>query len=227
MTKNMKNVIKIIPPALLKKFSSNHNEVTDTYFNFPKLIRNFYWKRLNTMLKLSLKYKNKDIIENVLGLGCGQGVLLPSLSYYYKNVTGIDLNIFSAARIVKHFKLFNVNLFKCSFLSNNFTKNSFDIIFAASVLEHFDDIEKIIIEIKRLLRENGLLIFSSPTETKLYEFARRCFKVKKPDDHYHSAFDIINVTKKHLELIKLKKLPYNFFPIELSLHVISVFKKAN
>ena len=87
-----------------------------------------------------------------------------TLSTNYEDVHAVDLDV-KIARIVKeNYKLDNVKIFSDDIFKTNLKDNYYDIIFSASVLEHFEDVEFVIKVLKNKLKENGFLIFSSPTE---------------------------------------------------------------
>lgn len=196
--------IKVIPAKTLATLCSGQNNVVRTYFDKSNLIKKLYWKRLEYMLDICSNFP----ASKVLDLGCGQGVFLPSLSKYYENVFGLDLDVSIAKLIKERYNLNNVTLFKENIFDNNFQNNTFDLIFAPSVLEHFHDLNMIFSELKRILK-NGRLIFLPPTETVLYEIGRKIFGYKKPADHYHSVSEISNVAQKYFKYIK-KGMDHSF-----------------
>lgn len=197
--------MKIIPKELLEKFynAKQGEQVVRTYIDKSPLVRWLYWDRLKKMLKMGQKYK----CEKVLDLGCGEGIFLPALSETFENIFGLDIDIRVAQKIVEYYNLDNVKLYESDIFNNSFDDNSFDIIYAASVLEHFPDREKIIKELARLLVPGGHLIFSSPTETWFYRLGRKVFGYVKPVDHYFSTDEIANVAKKYLKFTEIKQGP--------------------
>ena len=214
--------IKIITATELEALCIRQNNVVRTYFDKSKLIQKLYWKRLESMLNIC----NDFPATNVLDLGCGQGVFLPSLSKYYKNVFGLDLEVAVSRVIKREYNLDNVMLFEENIFDNSFEKNTFDIIFAPSVLEHFKDLDLIFSELKRILKKNGRVIFSSPTETVLYELGRKLFGYTKPEDHYYSAFEIRDAARKHFNYINKRNGPFSFIPSICSVYIIYVFENV-
>ena len=209
-----------IEPERLKKLSEN-KDVMDTYFYKYPIIKNLYWKRLEKMLEISDNFSAKTVLD----LGCGQGVFLPSLSNNFDVVHGIDLDISIAAKIKEIYNLSNVTLHENDILNTGFDNGQFDLIFAPSVLEHFQDLDALFTELKRILNTGGKLVFSSPTETKLYELGRKIFGAVKPEDHYHSVFEIQNTGRKYLKYIRKSNGPLTFIPSILSVYIIYVFEK--
>lgn len=219
----MKKKFIRIDARQLENLCKDKDDAVDTYFYKYKFIQELYWKRLERTLGITCNFPAKTVLD----MGCGEGVFLPSLSGNYESVYGIDLDIAIAEKIKELYQLTNVKLFEENIINNNFEDNYFDIIFAASVLEHFKDLDMLFVELKRILKKNGRLIFSSPTETKLYELCRKMFGVVKPADHYHSVFEIRDIAKKHLKYLTRHNGPFSFIPSSLSVYVIYVFKKTN
>lgn len=154
----------------------------------------------NSLLKPFLKSKIK-----VLDIGCYTGDLLrifPSQIDYY----GIDIDE-SALEIAKKrgAKVIKLDL-------ENETiplKQEFDIILATELLEHLKDPERLIEQIKHLLKEDGVVLVSLPNECTIYHRIKVLFG-KGIDGtgfacHYHLHFPTIKQNdefiRKHFKII--------------------------
>ena len=193
----------------------------DMYFYKYPIMSDIYWARLAKILRISQQFE----VKKVLDLGCGQGVLLPSLSKYYEEVHGIDLDLSICSRIKETLKLDNVTLHNENILESSLENEEFDLILAPSVLEHFSDQDALFKSLTGMLRPGGHLVFSSPTETKLYELGRKIFGAVKPEDHYHSVFSIQRYAKKYLDFVSRESGPFSLLPSLLSVYVICAFQK--
>ena len=214
--------METIPVNLLKKFyqANPDADIVRTYTDKNPLVRWLYWDRLRRMLDLGKNYGGTKILD----LGCGEGVFLPALSKSFYQVYGLDINIRIAQEVVTYYKLNNVQLFQSNFFDNSFDENFFDIISAASVLEHFADRDKLFMEILRLIVPGGYLIFSAPTETCFYQLGRKIFGYVKPDDHYFSADELANTGRTYFKLIDKKYGPFNA-PSFVAPYCLYVFQK--
>ncbi len=100
-------------------------------------------------------------MKNILEIGCGQGFNSFLLSKNRSNkVTGIDLSkrdITIAKKRYPHvnFKIMNAEKLK-------FKNNYFHTIYAIEILEHVDNLDKVLNEVKRVLKKEGKLIISVP-----------------------------------------------------------------
>jgi ubiquinone/menaquinone biosynthesis C-methylase UbiE len=94
-----------------------------------------------------------------------------------------------------------------------FRNDSFDVVLATSVLEHFRKPEKAVAEIARITKEGGCLLFLSPTENIFYRFGRWLFRYKKPEDHYYSAKDIEGILERFFLVEASRDFPFNLLPL--------------
>jgi len=124
-----------------------------TYYNLLKLIKYYFLRN---------KYSNKKIID----IGCGVGAISFYLAQKGFNVQGVDISS-RAIRICKStskiLKLQN----KAKFTRVDFSKVNFsqkvDFIICSEVLEHIESDKKTLMEIKKMLKNKGLLILSVPS----------------------------------------------------------------
>jgi SAM-dependent methyltransferase len=79
--------------------------------------------------------------------------------------------------------------------------NSFDLIIALDVLEHVQDLPKTLNELLALLKPNGQLIVSGPTENILYQLGRR---IAGPE--YSGAYHERGIAEIKIELLKTSTL---------------------
>ncbi len=92
-------------------------------------------------------------------------------------------------------------------------KNSFDCIVALDVLEHIDDLTSYTDLFKKLLKENGELIFSGPTENILYKIGRKIAGRDYSGDYHVSNIRTIKLLfDKHGKTEKIKSL-YPILPL--------------
>lgn len=168
--------------------------------------------------------KKRNVSDRCLDFCGGGGVFLPTLASCFKFLTFVDLEDTEAKKIVSFFKLKNINLIKGDVSNIEFERNSFDVIIAADVLEHFKDLSLPVSILKRCLSKDGVLYTSLPTESYLYVLLRKLFKVPAPKDHYHKGYSV----EKYLQnsgFIRTKKrsIPFCYFSL-FSLFTIGEWK---
>lgn len=191
----------------LREWTKGTERYARTYCDPNPVVRFLNWSKLKKLKQWS---ENEEA-RSVLDFGCGTGVLLPSLASEFKQVTALDLDVSVAKEVKRCFSLNNTNLVQADASLSPFRAGVFDLVLAASALEHFPNLENILIEIKRVLRSRGALLMLSPTENSFYRLGRFLFRYRKPADHYHSADAIIRSLGRHFILEKVQHLPVPLF----------------
>lgn len=131
--------------------------------------------------------------KRLLDIGCGSGYFLSTISKYIPNSMGIESHEYSN-------KKYN-NIKNCDIFNNGLENNSFDIITALDVIEHIENENQFLNEIKRLLcnfHGGGKIVLTVPAYQWLFT--------------YH---DVINEHCRRYSLKRLKNLLLdNGFEIE-------------
>lgn len=118
-------------------------------------------KRKKRIRLFSIKKKDK-----VLDLGCGDGLNISILhSLGIRDVVGVDIS-------KELIRLAKKNNSKTKFYVGSaeklpFKKETFDVIFVDSVFHHIIDYQKVVKELKRVLKKNGKLCFIEPHKSPL------------------------------------------------------------
>lgn len=142
-----------------KLFSKLSQEWWDENGKF-KVLHQIRPIRIEYILKQinSKKIKNLDVLD----VGCGGGLVSESLSRLNANVTGVDFvkdNIEVAKQHALKKKL------KINYIHGDIEKlklsKKFDLIIMFEVLEHLDDWNSFLINIKKNLNQNGIIIMST------------------------------------------------------------------
>lgn len=123
------------------------------------------------MVPIKFEYFSK-IIGNLRGLkildvGCGGGLLSEELAKSHAEVTGIDIS--EKSLIIARTHALNNNLtidYKIGYAENiPISDNIFDVVICADCLEHVDNLEKVISEISRVLKDNGVFCYDTINRT--------------------------------------------------------------
>lgn len=142
--------------------------------------------------------KNSDLIlEN----GCGLGSAVQYFINKKQKIVGLDFN-FATLNRLKHYKndaqLINGNSFLLPF--NNET---FDGCLSLGVIEHFEGgADGILLEMKRIIKKNGLLFISVPYYNLIRRIGLNCFENK--GIFYQFVFskkELERLLKKHFNII--------------------------
>lgn len=183
-----------IPPDVLRGIATDSERMPRLYYYPLSIARKFFWLRLKCISALMMKHLHKR--GTCLDFGCGSGVFLPTLSNLFQTARGIDIELIEAPEIVARYNLKNVELISADIFTVVLDEQ-YDAIVAADVLEHFHDIDAPIIQIKRWLKDDGLLFTSLPTENFFTKLTRIIGKYTKPADHYHTGEEVEATLRKH------------------------------
>jgi 2-polyprenyl-6-hydroxyphenyl methylase / 3-demethylubiquinone-9 3-methyltransferase len=115
------------------------------------------------------KIKNNNGTISVLDVGCGGGLLSEEFARMGFITTGIDPSEISLKTAINHAKENNlaINYVKASGENIPFPSRSFDIVICCDVLEHVYDLPKVISEISRVLKKDGIFIYDTFNRTAL------------------------------------------------------------
>lgn len=188
-------------------------EIVPEYHSKNVFVRSLFLKRLKIAIQLARSELNSNNNLKVIDLGCGEGVLLKLLEKEFKDIRTFGIDVKPDVLEIK--KFLRAEIKTADIRNSGFSNNFFDIIFCLDVLEHFEDLGKPVREIERILRSNGLLIVSLPTENLFYKLGRLCTKgttsAKKgpcSSPHFHEAAAIEKFLHHDgFKIIKKKSLP--------------------
>jgi len=108
---------------------------------------------------------------NILDIGCADGVFSKVVfdKTKAKQLTGIDIAPTSIQWANKHWKNKNLRFLIGKAENLEFQTSSFDAVFALEVLEHLSSPQKVLREIKRVMKNGGYGILLVPTDSLLFQ----------------------------------------------------------
>lgn len=190
--------------------------IVPEYESGSRLVKWLFHKRVNWATKMTQKKSNRKDIA-ILDAGCGNGIWIKKLAELgYTNLHCIDFNEHVTEIIVPNAQ------FRCGDLAKTgYLDEQFDVIAILDVIEHIPDPTNVIKELKRILKPNGIILASLPTEHALYKLGRFILKGTFSSEdgpatgvHYHNAKDLDKRLQKHFQLITSKYVP-TFPPFNL------------
>ncbi|MFZ4590152.1 MAG: class I SAM-dependent methyltransferase [Ignavibacteria bacterium] len=182
------------------------------YANKNYLIDKLFWGRVYHSYNYIL---NNYINAKILDFGCGSGILSYLLGNKNFEVLAYDI-IIDPLNMVREQISFGDNITVSDLPLEQIVesnKNMFDCIVALDVLEHIDDLLPYMEKFKHLLKENGQVIFSGPTENILYKLGRKFAGNDYSGDYHVSNINTIsNFFRNYGKVEKIKTL-YPVIPL--------------
>ncbi len=182
------------------------------YSHRNPIINWLFWQRLRKVMEY---IQSRKKYSRILDFGCGSGVMLPYLSQISEQVIAMDVDLLPIQSVQNYIPLEkNVEVRDATQTKiSDLPANSFDLIIALDVLEHVHDLPQTLNELLALLKPDGQLIVSGPTENILYKLGR---KVAGPE--YSGAYHERGIAEIKNELLKttgLRHIATLYWPIPL------------
>lgn len=196
-------VFKKVSPEVFNSFQELIKQ--RIYTTAHPAVRWIFWTRL----KILLSFMEGVAAQKVFDCGCGEGAFLPSLSASFPSVVAMDFDPRAAHKLIGVLKLRNISLLTGDMTRLPFPDQTFDAIFTADVLEHLPDLGPCVAELERVLKPEGSLLISAPTENLLYEVGRKVFGFQKPPDHYRTAREIEKIVSGVFDIRRKRFFPLN------------------
>ena len=185
-------------------------------------VRRWFWARLKVIhgsILRTLPAPRRVAID----FGCGGGVFLPTLANMFELVQGVDIAAYEADQLIRYYKLGNVRLIDADIYDLNDSRIApADVIVAADVLEHFNDLTVPARRLREWLKDDGYLFTSGPSENILTRLGRIAGGMEKPVDHYHTGYEVEDFLESH----GFQKLSSRHVYRLLPMYILSVWKKA-
>jgi len=105
--------------------------------------------------------------KTVLDIACGEGYGSNLLSKTAQSVSGVDIAVTVIEHATKKYKSSNLSFSTGSVERIPFADQHFDCVVSFETLEHTDQHEQMLAEVKRVLKPGGLLLISTP-DKKIY-----------------------------------------------------------
>ena len=162
------------------KLKDRNSEVLDDKFSEGKkdIVEFKRWERLqnNKLSKIEKFLKKTPKKDNlkVLEVGCGPGALLSAAKKRGWQEYGIEPFV-KSYKLAKKKKL---NVANKLLKDTKYPPNYFDLIIAIEVIEHFDNPLEEFKQMKRILKEDGVIIVQTANVDSIK------FKIKKSKSHY-------------------------------------------
>lgn len=223
----------LFPASLVRKLAESlpaeatPESAVPSYTNRNPAIRWLMFRRLDVIRQMALKALAQDGTHTdlaALDFGCGIGMMIPALAARVDSLYLSDKQLTPARATAQWFDASNVVFVRPDELESRVRNLSLDVVIAADVLEHVDDLATVVGMLRRKLRVGGVLIVSGPTENRTYRCGRRIAGFSG-EYHVRSVFEVESgVLGAGLAQEQLRKLP---FPIGPTLFRITLWRRLD
>ncbi len=114
-------------------------------------------------------FKERPGNLSVLDLGCSAGMISDYLSQKFGRVTGIDNDHRAIDYAAHNFKHSNLEFYSRDAINTGFPEGSFDIVICNHIYEHTADPRRMMAEIKRVLKPEGVCYFAAENRLNIVE----------------------------------------------------------
>lgn len=119
--------------------------------------------------QLKLFYENLSMVENkkdILDIGCGNGAFIKVLLENGYEVSGLECD--SVA--VKNLSNEGVDVYLGELGQKVELNNNFNIVTLWDLIEHINDVENAMLQLKSLVKKNGKIIILTPDSDSIFDF---------------------------------------------------------
>ena len=213
-------IVLIVQRSNKKKYIQK--EFKKKYEKMNNYDHKLYWEDLNQKTILGTLYQKfflypiitKHIHGKLIDIGAGLG----DMCVYYKNSVASDINKFS----IENYKRRNLENILIEENKINYSDCTFDTALMDNVLEHISDPNLLLLEVRRILKEDGKLIIGVPG-IKGYEsdFDHKVFYDEEKLEKLLTGFNFKTINKFYVPLKS------NYLSKNLNLYCLySVSKKV-
>lgn len=208
------------------------NYYRKSYFNSKSIVGySDYQSLINCHKKNSIQIFNSINLQNkkkklsILDFGCGHGYLLVEAKKFFEkkesgarvDVVGIENSNYAreVGKIINKISIFK-NL--------NTIKKKFDIIFMIGTIEHLIDPKKIVIELNKKLKKNGILVFTTIDTNGYFPV----YKLKPPEHTFYFNYRNLSIllSKCNLKIV-LKKTYFAYYHVYDLFYRLGAFFNVN
>lgn len=117
------------------------------------------------------RWATSKAFENILDIGCGQGICSQKIALGLSHYTGIDISESLINRATEKYESPTVKFQVADALDLPFDDESFDAVFSISVIHLVEDIDEVIYEMSRVLKPKGrfFIVTAAPSFYEAWE----------------------------------------------------------
>ena len=190
-----------------RSMSNVDEQAGPAYFDGLALSRWIFWRRLKLALQEIPIYSEGTCVD----FGCGFGLALPLLRERFDKTIGVDLVPDLARDFMRRWDATHGGHRNAVSITDSLDESvlapgSVDFILALDVLEHFKSLEGILKQIHGLLKPNGEILITGPTENIAYRIGRKIVGFTG-EYHHLTIYDVLREMSKTFEVRVIRRIP--------------------
>lgn len=156
---------------------------------------------LNKRMAIILRYIKADKNAVALDVGCGSGEFASMLADYYKKVIGVDYSQIMIDKAKQNTKG-NIVYYKADCSRVPVDANSVDYIFALGLMDYINNLDEVLGEFVRAIKNKGRMVITIPKTPSIFEFFRWSSIIRKRLFNMPPLVNILSRRKLYLILEK-------------------------
>jgi ubiquinone/menaquinone biosynthesis C-methylase UbiE len=166
--------------------------------------------------------------DSILEVGCGAGLLLPSLAGRFAKVEAVDIHDHTAdvQRMVRELGMVQAVVRPGSILQLPYADGAFTHAVSLSVLEHLTDLDTAMRELSRVVRPGGTVVLGFPTKNLVTKALFRLVGYNDDEIHPSSHRAILAAGDTRMRREALTVMP-GVAPLDLSFYCVARYRTAS
>lgn len=179
--------------------NTGERPIANSFNELPSLMQETY--------KLCKSYINNN---DVLDIGCGEGIVDLYISDAARHVTCIDIDKSVIDEAIRKIPLNNMSFYKMSGEDLLFQSESFDIVISSQSIEHTRDDQKFLNEVYRVLKDDGIFICATPNKLATVPPGEKIYSAPYYPFHYreYTPSQFYNLLDKYFVEVERKCFYY-------------------
>ena len=152
---------------IFNKYTCLKDKLNNNHYVFELYNDDIYSYILFLDHKFAYDYVKQYINKNsrVLEIGCGDGYGTDYIADYCERIDAVDISESAIKKAQTIYKKDHCNFYVYDGKNLEFGDKTFDVVFSFHVIEHVDDVKLYLNNIKRVLKDSGKFILTTPSRT--------------------------------------------------------------
>ncbi len=166
----------------------------------PECVREIWYEHWHRYALAKSICENKTVLDAASGEGYGSDII----SEVARSVIGLDISIKAQKHAKNRYSNTNIGHVNASCASLPFEDDTFEVILSFETLEHLTQQDEMLSEFRRVLKNNGMLLLSSPDKKNYSDKAEFENEFHVKELYKEELVELIDKNFKHHKLLAQK-----------------------